>query len=510
VSAVDWLVMWASTRQTGRTAERLLLALRVRIFAHLQRLSVDYYDREMAGRIMTRMTTDPDALSNLLQTGLIQAVVSILSFFGVLVLLGVINWQLTLVVLILVPPLLGATWAFRVRSSRAYDRARDRIAAVNADLQESLSGVRVAQAYVREGRNAASFRGLSGQYLDARLDAQKLVALYFPFVLFMSAVADVLVLGVGSHMVRTGALSAGALIAFVLYLDQFFSPIQQLSQVFDSYQQAAVAMNRISDLMATPTLTPAPAHPVPVPADFSGGIRFEGVRFAYADTTGEALRGVDLEIRAGEVVALVGETGAGKSTIVKLVARFHDPTAGRVLVDGIPLTDIDLSGFRHRLGYVPQEPFLFSGTVRDNIAYGRPDATDAEVEAAARAVGAHPFIAGLAGGYLHQITERGKSLSSGQRQLVCLARAHVVDPTILLLDEATANLDLATEARVSQAMQVVARGRTTLVVAHRLQTAQAADRVIVLADGVVAEAGTHDELLALGGRYAALWDVIAA
>jgi ATP-binding cassette subfamily B protein len=257
-------------------------------------------------------------------------------------------------------------------------------------------------------------------------------------------------------------------------------------------------------------MTPLPSRPEALPEPFRGSIRLEGVRFGYSTAAPEALRGVDLEIRSGEVVALVGETGAGKSTVVKLLARFHDPTAGRVLVDGVDLRDLDLSGYRHRLGYVPQEPFLFGGSIRDNIAYGRPDATDADVEAAARAVGAHPFIAGLSGGYLHEITERGKSLSSGQRQLVCLARAHIVDPTILLLDEATANLDLATEARVAAAMQVVSHGRTTVVVAHRLQTAQAADRIIVMADGQVAEQGSHDELLALGGRYANLWNVLAA
>jgi ATP-binding cassette subfamily B protein len=507
VALVDWAVTWTYTRQTGRTAERLLYALRIRIFAHLQRMSVDYYDREMAGRIMTRMTTDVEALSQLLQTGLINAIVSILSFVGVLGLLAFIDWRLLLAVLSVVPPLLVATWWFRRASSRAYDRARDRIAAVNADLQESLSGVRVAQAYVREERNAHSFRQLGGEYLDARLDAQRLVALYFPFVLFLSAVADVIVLGVGSRLVQGGTLTAGALIAFILYLDQFFSPIQQLSQVFDTWQQARASTVRIDELMATPTSVPPSDHPAPVAV--SGAIRFEHVHFRYAGAVDEALRGFDLDVRAGQTVALVGETGAGKSTIVKLVARFHDPTAGRLLIDGVPLTDIDLGAYRRRLGYVPQEPFLFSGTMRDNIAYGRPSATDAEVEAAARAVGAHDVIVALPGGYRYRVTERGRSLSSGQRQLVCLARAHLVDPAILLLDEATANLDLATEASVQQAMGVVAAGRTTLLVAHRLQTARNADCIVVIADGRIAEIGTHDQLLASGSSYAALWGVLA-
>jgi ATP-binding cassette, subfamily B, bacterial len=294
-------------------------------------------------------------------------------------------------------------------------------------------------------------------------------------------------------------------IAFLLYLDQFFSPIQQLSQVFDQWQQARVSMKKIDELMTTPTGTPTADDPVSL-ARVEGAIRFEGVRFSYPGAPGEALRGIELEIAPGESVALVGETGAGKSTIVKLVARFYDATAGRVLIDGVPVTDLDLDTFRRRLGYVPQEPFLFSGTVRDNIAYGRPDATDAEVEAAARAVGAHDFIAGLAGGYVHPITERGRSLSAGQRQLLCLARALLVDPAILLLDEATANLDLGTEARVQRAMGLVATGRTTLLIAHRLQTARAADRIVVLDDGQIIEQGSHDELVAANGPYAALWD----
>ena len=505
VTLLDWFATWAYTRYTGRTAERLLFALRIRIFSHLQRLSVDFYDREMAGRVMTRMTTDVEALSQLLQQGLIQAVVSMLSFVGVLVVLAFMSWQLMLGVMILVPPLLLATWLFRRKSNQAYARARDSIATVNANFQENLSGVRVAQAYVREDRNVSSFRAVAGRYLGDRLDAQRLVALYFPFVMFLAAIGDAIVLGIGAPLIRNGTLAAGTVIAFLLYLDQFFSPIQQLSQVFDQWQQARVSMRKIDELMTTPTGTPAAGNPVSL-EHVEGGIRFEGVRFSYPGAPGEALRGVDLEIAPGESVALVGETGAGKSTIVKLVARFYDATAGRVLIDGVPVTDLDLDTYRRRLGYVPQEPFLFSGSVRDNIAYGRPDATDAEVEAAARAVGAHDFIAGLTGGYLQPINERGRSLSAGQRQLLCLARALLVDPAILLLDEATANLDLGTEARVQRAMGLVSTGRTTLLIAHRLQTARNCDRIIVLDDGQVIEQGSHDELIAEGGPYAALWD----
>ncbi|MDP9387580.1 MAG: ABC transporter ATP-binding protein/permease [Actinomycetota bacterium] len=504
VAAANWVVVWTQQRYTRRTAEELLFGLRVRIFSHLQRLGLDYFDREMPGQIMTRMTTDVETLSTLLQNGLITAMVSILSFGGVVVALLLMDVPLSLATLTVLVPLVVATVEFRRRSAVAYDTARDRIATVNARLQESLSGVRVAQAYGREKRNIGDFRRVTREYLTARLGAQRLVALYFPFVELLSEVAAAVVLGVGARRVAAGSLSPGELVAFLLYLNQLFSPIQQLSHVFDTYQQARASLGRVGELLATPSSTPPPAAPVD-PGRLSGAVRFEGVRFRYPNAATDALVGVDLDVRAGERVALVGETGAGKSTIVKLVARFYDPDEGVVLIDGVPLPQLDLDAYRRQLGYVPQEVFLFSGTVRDNIAYGRHDVSDAEVEAAARAVGAHDLIVRLPGGYLHPVAERGGSLSAGQRQLIALARAHLVDPAILLLDEATSNLDLVTEARVTRAMQVLASGRTTFVVAHRLPTAATADRVVVVDQGRVVEQGPHAELLARGGRYAAMW-----
>lgn len=405
---------------------------------------------------------------------------------------------------------------------------------------------------MHEAATVEHFRGLGRDYLSSRLAAQRLVAIYFPFVQFLSAVADAIVLGVGSALVVHGQLSVGVLIAFILYIDLFFSPIQQLSQVFDAWQQTRVSVARIAELMRLRTLTPPAENPL-VPGRPRGELVLEGVRFAYPATptplqerplqatppqrsagggltpgpgaravgpadprfarletaaatrSPEALRGVDLRVAAGETVALVGETGAGKSTVMKLIARFYDPDDGAVRLDGWDLRTLDLRTFRSWLGYVPQEAFLFSGAVRDNIAYGRPEATDAEVEAAARAVGAHEFIAALPGGYHHEVAERGRSLSAGQRQLIALARAELVDPVLLLLDEATSNLDLATERRVAAATARLARRRTTIVIAHRLQTARTADRIVVLDSGAVAEIGSHDELIAADGHYASMW-----
>jgi ATP-binding cassette, subfamily B, bacterial len=501
----DWVINIVETMVVGRNGERLLFTLRVKLFAQLQRLGLDFYEREMSGRIMTRMTTDVDALSTFLQTGLITMVSSVLTFFGVLAALLIINLRLGLSILVIFPVLVAATLVFRSKSARAYGEARDKVAAVNADFAENVAGLRVTQSFRREQENRDRFGRLSHAFRVSRLRAQRYIAIYFPFVQTLSTVAGAVVLVIATGEIRNGTLTAGALIAYLLYIDMVFSPVQQLSQVFDGYQQAMVGLRRITDLLRLSTSTPPASRPV-VAGRLRGRIELRDVDFSYSGTDANALSGVSLTIEPGETVALVGQTGAGKSTLVKLIARFYDVTGGAVLVDGVDVRDYDLASYRHRLGVVPQESYLFAGTVRDSIAYARPDASDAEVEAAARATGAHDMIMSLPGGYGHEVSERGRNLSAGQRQLIALARAQLADPAILLLDEATAALDLAAEAAVNRAISELTAARTTIVVAHRLTTAARADRIVVLDQGRIAEIGSHAELIAASGTYASLWD----
>ncbi len=509
VSLFDWWDMWASSVTTGQASERLLASLRVRVFAHLQRLGMDYYESELTGRILTRVTSDVDTLSNLVQNGLLNAVVALATLVGIAVVLLVTDFSLGLVALAVLPVMIAATIVYQRKSTVAYDYQRDTVATVNASFAESLAGVRVTQAHTREARDLAGFTDLSATNRDAGLRALSIQIWYMASTEFMQQVATALVLALGVSRLRDNPAFAGVLIAFVLYLTQFFAPIQQLSQVFDSYQQARAGMRKIRTLLSEEPATPAPTAPLPID-ELHGELRFTGVRFRYRGATAEALRGVDVTIESGQRVALVGRTGAGKSTIMKLAARFYDPTEGQVLVDGHDLRELDPTAYRQQLGYVPQEPFLFTGTIRENVAYGRPDATDVEVERVCREVGLAGWVDAQPDGYHTALAERGRSLSAGQRQLVCLARALLVDPAILLLDEATATLDLAAEAIVTRAIDVVANGRTSVVIAHRLQTARGADRILVVDAGCVVEDGTHDELISADGAYARMWDAFSS
>ncbi|NDL58129.1 ABC transporter ATP-binding protein [Phytoactinopolyspora mesophila] len=482
-------VLWWDQRTgllwTARSTERLLLALRVRIFGQLQRLGIDYYDRTQAGRIMTRMTSDVDAIAQLFQVGLINTVVSLTTFAGMSVVVVVLDPLLALVVLGVIPFAALSTWWYRRRAFPAYDRAREQTSLINANIQESMAGIRVTHAFRREAVNLRRFAALGREYVSASLRGHFATSAYVASIELLSVLAIAAVLGVGAARIEAGTLALGTLIAFLLYLAQVFAPIQQLSQVFDVYQRARTGLVRVRRLLELETSTPVQPNAEPVP-QLRGDVRFHQVRLRYAGTSTDAIRDVGLHVPPGQRVAFVGRTGAGKSTLSKLIARFYDPTSGTVLVDGRPLDGLDITSYRRQLGYVPQEPFLFSRTVRENIAYAKATASDAEVEAAARAVGAHEFIERLPGGYHHVVAERGRSLSAGQRQLICLARALLHDPSILILDEATSNLDLASERRVNQAMRVASAGRTTLVVTHRPQSLHWVDRVVVVADGRVA------------------------
>lgn len=503
VYAVVAVALWADFRLevlfTNRTAERMLFALRLRIHGQLQRLGVDYYDRTQAGRIVTRMTSDVDTVSDLLRIGLVSLVVAGASFVGMAVIVVVLQWQLALLVLSVVPPTALLTVWYRRHAAPAYDDARETQSLLTADVAESLAGIRVSHAFRRETANETRFTALGERYAASTLRGTSAVGVYIAGIETLAVLAGALVLGVGGRMVQNGSLAVGVLLAFLLYLAQVFAPVQQLSTVFDLYQRARTGLSRITELLGLPSSTPTSPDPRPL-GEVRGELDLTGVRLRYAGTESDALKKVDLHVPAGQRLAFVGRTGAGKSTLAKLVTRFYDPTDGAVLVDGTPLTAVDPNEYRSQLGYVPQEPFLFSRTVRDNISYGREDASDAEVEAAARAVGAHEFITRLPGGYHHRVTERGRSISAGERQLVCLARALLVDPAVLVLDEATSNLDLASERKVNRAMRTASAGRTTLVVAHRPQSLRWTDRVLVVSDGRIVEDTTPDAYLERLGR----------
>jgi ATP-binding cassette subfamily B protein len=490
---------------TGRLGERLMEELRVRVFSHFQRLSLDFFTGEKAGRLMTRMTSDIDSLTLLLQDGLVSLAVQGLTLVVITGVLVAMNPMLAAITVLLVVPatVALAVW-FRSASDRTYGVVRDRIADALADLSESLSGMRIITAHNRRRHNVIHHRNVVGTYRDANIDTARVGGFFGSGTEVVGLLGQALLLMIGGWLVLEDRLSIGELTAFMLYLASFFAPIQQLVQLYSTYQQGQAAVTKLRELLHTEPTVPERPDAVDLPP-VEGEIRLDGVTFRYTPDGADVLRDVDLSIHAGETFALVGPTGAGKSTIAKLVTRFYDPAEGRVLLDGHDLRDVTIESLRRQLGVVPQEPFLFNDTVRANLVFARPDATDEEVAEAVRLVGLDELVDRLPEGLDTWVHERGSSLSSGERQLLALGRAFLARPRVLVLDEATSNLDLRSESRVEQALDVLLQGRTAIVIAHRLATAMRADRIAVVDDGGIVELGTHAELVAREGRYSAMF-----
>jgi ABC-type multidrug transport system fused ATPase/permease subunit len=508
---IVWVMTYAQTFLVGWVGQRALADLRIRIFKHLQTLPIGFYESRSAGVLISRMTNDVEALDSLVTDSVVTLFQSGLTLIGTIGILLYLDVTLALITFCILPLVLAGSLWFRIISAGAFRRTRETIGAITGYLQETLSGIRVVRSFAQEPVHEAQFTELNADNADANMTTVKLNAAYFPSVEMLSGVAVGLIVLYGGYQAIDGHISIGTIVAFVAALSNLFEPIQQLSQLYATYQSGMAALEKIFQLLDEKPDLEDRADAIEL-GRISGEVDFDDVSFAYQKRRGDnsteqvlALDHIDLQIPPGQTVALVGATGAGKSTMAKLIARFYDPTSGAVLVDGHDLREVASSSLRSQMGIVPQEAFLFSGTVAENIAFGRPDADADQIRAAAAAVGAEEFIAELPSGYDTEIGERGTQLSAGQRQLIAFARALIADPRILVLDEATSNVDLHSEARIEQGLRRLLAGRTSIVIAHRLSTIRQAGRIVVLEHGKIAEQGTHDELIDAQGRYYELY-----